>query len=421
MLTKLVGSFERWCKYAPNKIQTFQLFSVRTYESSIFRKSVRKMLLFFYKEVHPDLTQNLPEELKKVNNESLSILNSYIDILSSSTKEENNIFVKKNLIFFKVFENSENKIIKGRYKNIVLKLQTVSNNASTEEKEKIVAQLIHDIKKSLEKIKDIKNTNCEDIEMDENIDNNFIYSKKKKENGINALWEDLMNYVKNKEALYQPCEEENALIQKRKNYFYYIKKKLQYKYERINNKKRRKEKIKNVNRIVTKIVQDKFPDFKKKKKDKKIVEQSYEIIQNGFDPNLIFFHKDIKDDDKKKKAIENLCGIYLVDDADKWLLENCLKLLKNHQVKIPLVIYLGKTISLSSSFGYIYVTYKSPKCTFVQCGVIPHKCACTCQGAHLPINFYVSDLFAFLENNLCEARRIREKVLKCFDSEFYPT
>ncbi|SBT44390.1 conserved protein, unknown function [Plasmodium ovale wallikeri] len=365
------------------------------------------MLLFFYKEVHPDLTQNLPEELKKVNNESLSILNSYIDILSSSTKEENNIFVKKNLIFFKVFENSENKIIKGRYKNIVLKLQTVSNNLSIEEKEKIVVQLIYDIKKSLEKIKDIKNTNFEDIEMDENIVNDFIYSKKKKENGINALWEDLMNHVKNKEALYQPCEEENALIQKRKNYFYYIKKKLQYKYERINNKKRRKEKIKNVNRVVTKIVQDKFPDLKKKKKDEKIVQQSYEIIQNGFDPNLIFFHKDIKDDDKKKKAIENLCGIYLIDDADKWLLENCLKLLKNHQVKIPLVIYLGKTISLSSSFGYIYVTYKRLKCRFVQC--------------RLPINFYVSDLFAFLENNLCEARRIREKVLKCFDSEFYPT
>lgn len=324
------------------------------------------MLLFFYKEVHPDLTQDLPDELKKINSESLSILNSYIDILSSSNKTENNIFVEKKLVFFKLFENSEHKIIKGRYKNIEINLQTINNNLSEEDKEHIIAKLIYDIKKSLEKIqsKNIfnNNDNMEDIENIIDDTSSYFHHKKKneKDDTIKSIWDDLMDHVKNKEALYHPSEEETKYIQEKKNYFYYIKKKLEYKYQKINHRKRRKEKLQNVNKIANKIVQDKFADIEKKKKNFKtndeqlILNQSYKITQMGYDPNLIFFNKDINND-KKKQAIENICGINLNDDADKWLLENCLKLLKNHKIQIPIVFYNGKEISVSQTFGYIYV------------------------------------------------------------------
>ncbi|CAD2087888.1 conserved protein, unknown function [Plasmodium vinckei lentum] len=377
----------------------FQYINKHNYESNIFKKSVRRMLLFFYKEVHPDLTQDLPEELKKINSESLSILNSYIDILSSPDKNENNIFVEKKLVFFKLFENSEHKIIKGRYKNIELNLQTINNNLSEEDKENIVAKLIYDIKKSLEKMqsKNIfnNNDNMEDFEnIIDDTSSYFSHIKKKneKDGTIKSIWDDLMDHVKNKEALYHPSEEEIKLIQEKKRYFYYIKKKLECKYQKIHHRKRRKEKLQNINKVANQIVQDKFADIEKKKKNIKtndeqiFLNQSYKITQMGYDPNLIFFNKDINDD-KKKKAIENICGINLNDDADKWLLENCLKLLKNHKIQIPIVFYTGKEISLSQTFGYIY----------------------------LPVDFCLNQFFTFLENNLHEARTIRGKVLKCFD------
>ncbi|CDU16951.1 conserved protein, unknown function [Plasmodium yoelii] len=387
-------------KYVSNYKYLFQHINKQNYESNIFKKSVRRMLLFFYKQVHPDLSQDLPEELKKINSESLSILNSYIDILSSSDKNENNIFVEKKLVFFKLFENSEHKIIKGRYKNIEINLQTINNNLSEEDKEHIIAKLIYDIKNSLEKIqsKNIFNNNDDSMEDIENIiddTSSYFHHKKKKnekDDTIKSIWDDLMDHVKNKEALYHPSEEETKYIQEKKNYFYYIKKKLEYKYQKINHRKRRKEKLQNVNKIANKIVQDKFADIEKKKKNIKtndeqlFLNQSYKITQMGYDPNLIFFNKDINND-KKKKAIENICGINLNDDADKWLLENCLKLLKNHKIQIPIVFYNGKEISLSQTFGYIY----------------------------LPVDFCLNQLFTFLENNLHQARIIRGKVLKCFD------
>ncbi|SCP02539.1 conserved protein, unknown function [Plasmodium malariae] len=380
--------FFRCNNFIPCKKYAFQYFSEREYESSIFKKSVRKLLLFFYKEVHPDLTMSLPEELKKINNESLSILNAYIDTLCSSSKEENNIFLEKNLVFFKTFENSENKILKGRYKNIIIKLHSISSNLSVEQKEKITAKLIYDIKKSLEKIKNVNNfdENIDPFDPISNSSNDPIYSEKKKKNDINSIWEDLTEHVKNTEALYQPPEEQIELIQRRKRYFYYIKKKLEAKYQRINHKKRRKNKILKLNQTANKLAQEKFPHYTQKNYDQKIYDQSYKIIHSGYDPNLIFFHKDIKEEEKRR-AIENLCGMYFKDDADKWLLENCLKLLKNHQIQIPLVIYSKKEFSLSSTFGFIYV----------------------------PVDFCLNDFFTFLENNLHQARCIRKKVLKSFD------
>ncbi|EAA18810.1 hypothetical protein [Plasmodium yoelii yoelii] len=202
----------------------------------------------------------------------------------------------------------------------------------------------------------------EDIENIIDDTSSYFHHKKKKnekDDTIKSIWDDLMDHVKNKEALYHPSEEETKYIQEKKNYFYYIKKKLEYKYQKINHRKRRKEKLQNVNKIANKIVQDKFADIEKKKKNIKtndeqlFLNQSYKITQMGYDPNLIFFNKDINND-KKKKAIENICGINLNDDADKWLLENCLKLLKNHKIQIPIVFYNGKEISLSQTFGYIY-------------------------------------------------------------------
>ncbi|KEG01474.1 conserved protein, unknown function [Plasmodium vinckei vinckei] len=386
-------------KFVPNQKCLFQYINKHNYESNIFKKSVRRMLLFFYKEVHPDLTRDLPEELKKINSESLSILNSYIDILSSPDKNENNIFVEKKLVFFKLFENSEHKIIKGRYKNIELNLQTINNNLSEEDRESIVAKLIYDIKKSLEKIqsKNIFNNNDNMEDFENIIDDTSSYfshikQKNEKDGTIKSIWDDLMDHVKNKEALYHPSEEEIKLIQEKKSYFYYIKKRLECKYQKIHHRKRRKEKLQNINKVANQIVQDKFADIEKKKKNIKrydeqiFLNQSYKITQMGYDPNLIFFNKDINDD-KKKKAIENICGINLNDDADKWLLENCLKLLKNHKIQIPIVFYTGKEISLSQTFGYIY----------------------------LPVDFCLNQFFTFLENNLHEARTIRGKVLKCFD------
>ncbi|SBS89234.1 conserved protein, unknown function [Plasmodium malariae] len=333
---------------------------------------------------------SLPEELKKINNESLSILNAYIDTLCSSSKEENNIFLEKNLVFFKTFENSENKILKGRYKNIIIKLHSISSNLSVEQKEKITAKLIYDIKKSLEKIKNVNNfdENIDPFDPISNSSNDPIYSEKKKKNDINSIWEDLTEHVKNTEALYQPPEEQIELIQRRKRYFYYIKKKLEAKYQRINHKKRRKNKILKLNQTANKLAQEKFPHYTQKNYDQKIYDQSYKIIHSGYDPNLIFFHKDIKEEEKRR-AIENLCGMYFKDDADKWLLENCLKLLKNHQIQIPLVIYSKKEFSLSSTFGFIYVI--------------------------VPVDFCLNDFFTFLENNLHQARCIRKKVLKSFD------
>ncbi|CAD2099814.1 hypothetical protein YYG_03762 [Plasmodium vinckei petteri] len=399
MFAKFIFYLKPSNKFVPNQKCLFQYINKHNYESNIFKKSVRRMLLFFYKEVHPDLTQDLPEELKKINSESLSILNSYIDILSSPDKNENNIFVEKKLVFFKLFENSEHKIIKGRYKNIELNLQTINNNLSEEDKENIVAKLIYDIKKSLEKIqsKNIfnNNDNMEDFEnIIDDTSSYFSHIKKKneKDGTIKSIWDDLMDHVKNKEALYHPSEEEIKLIQEKKRYFYYIKKKLECKYQKIHHRKRRKEKLQNINKVANQIVQDKFADIEKKKKNIKtndeqiFLNQSYKITQMGYDPNLIFFNKDINDD-KKKKAIENICGINLNDDADKWLLENCLKLLKNHKIQIPIVFYTGKEILLSQTFGYIY----------------------------LPVDFCLNQFFTFLENNLHEARTIRGKVLKCFD------
>ncbi|CRH00664.1 conserved protein, unknown function [Plasmodium relictum] len=382
MLIKFFNCFIRYNNYFLLKNYVFKFENKRYYDSRFFRKSVRRLLHFFYKEVHPDLTSNLPDDLKKVNNESLSVLNSYIDILSHSKKNENNMFIGKSLVFFKVFENSENKIIKGRYKNIIIKLPTISHNLSIDEKEKITAKLIYDIKNSVEKTKR-KSIFDDNIE---NIYNIFDEEENKKKSDINNIWEDLTNYVKDTEALYQPSEEEIELKRRKKSYFYYIKKKLESKYQKINHKKRRKTKIQKINEIASKIVQEKFSHAKHHTYDQTLVKQSYKIIQNGYNPNLIFFHKDINEKEKKK-GIENLCGMNLKDDADKWLLENCLKLLKNHQTPIPLVIYSEKKIQLSSTYGFIYIPY----------------------------DFCLNDLFAFLEKNVDKARSIRKKVIESFE------
>ncbi|CRG95921.1 conserved protein, unknown function [Plasmodium gallinaceum] len=385
MLIKFLNFFIKKNNYFQLKNYTFKFENKRNYDSRLFRKSVRKLLYFFYKEVHPDLTSNLPDDLKKVNNESLSVLNSYIDILSSSKKNENNIFLEKSLVFFKVFENSENKIIKGRYKNIIIKLPTISNNLSFDEKEKITAKLIYDIKNSLEKTKR-KNIFNDDIEEIEITDNILSTKETKKRGDINNIWEDLTNHVKDTEALYQPCEEEIELKKKKKSYFYYIKKKLELKFQKINHKKRRKKKLQKINEIASKIVQEKFPYNNKNNYDQILINQSYQIIQNGFNPNLIFFHKDINEKEKRI-GIENLCGMHLKDDADKWLLENCLKLLKNHKTPIPLVVYSEKKIQLSLTYGFIYIPYE----------------------------FCLNDLFTFLEDNIDKARNIRKKVLESFE------
>ncbi|KJP86616.1 hypothetical protein AK88_03720 [Plasmodium fragile] len=387
MLSKLMSSLNRCNNFLTSKKCTFQFANGRKYQSSIFRKSVRKLILFFYKEIHPDLTQELPEELKKVNSESLSVLNSYIDILSSSERSESNIFLEKKIVFFKVFENSQNKIIKGRYKNIVIKLQTLPNNLSLQQKEEITAKLIYDIRQSLEKIKNVNILDECDKDSIENLDEDIFSSNKgggKKNGGINSIWDDLTEHVKNTQALFQPSEQQALLIQKRRSYFHYIKKKLEEKYQKINHKKRREKKLLKLKEVANKIAHEKFPDIenKKYKYDSDILHSSYKIVQNGFDPNLIFLHKDIKEEQVKKKAVENLCGMHLKDDADRWLLENCLKLLKNHQTQIPLVVYLDKTISLCPTFGFIYI----------------------------PIDFCVRDFFSFLEGNLDRARSIRRKV-----------
>ncbi|GAW82820.1 hypothetical protein, conserved [Plasmodium gonderi] len=396
MLAKLMRSINTCNNFLRSKKYEFQFVKERKYESIIFRKSIRKLLLFFYKEIHPDLTQDLPEELKKVNGESLSVLNSYIDILSSSSRSENNIFIEKKLVFFKVFENSEHQIIKGRYKNIVIKLQTLSNNLSSQEKEQITAKLIYEIRKSLDKIKNVNIFNECDNESAENLGEDLLnYEKngkneKRQKSYINSLWDDLTNHVKNTQALFQPSEEHTLLMQKRRSYFYYIRKKLEEKYQKINHKKRRKRKLLKVKETANKITREKFPDIEHKNYENEILDCSYKIIQNGFDPNLIFFHKDIKTVEEKKKAIENICGMHLKDDADKWLLENCLKLLKNHRTQIPLVICMDKKISLSSTFGFIYI----------------------------PLEFCVNDLFNFLENNLHLARSVRRKVITTRKMEY---
>ncbi|VWU49775.1 conserved protein, unknown function [Hepatocystis sp. ex Piliocolobus tephrosceles] len=387
MLKRLRTFFSWHNSYIVNKKYSFQFVSVRKYESTIFRKSTRKMLAFFYKEVHPDLAHTLPDELKKINNDSLSILNSYIDVLCTPVKDkENNIFIEKKIIFFKQYVNSNNVILKGRYKNFTIKLQNVTNNITFEQKENIIAKLIYDIQNALGKIKNTnessKSINLSETGLengletddvnDENIIDNLSHSSNKKKNQnshINSIWDDLMYYTKNTQALYQPSEETVELIQKKKNYFYYIKKKLLYKYQNIKNKKRKKVKIQQINQVANKIAEEKFPQLESKNNYyQKNIDQSYKIINNGFNPNLIYFHKNIKQH-QKQIAIQRLCGMHLKNDADKWLLENCLKLLKNHETPIPLI----------------------------------------------PLDFCLNAFFTFLENNLDQARKIRAKVLKSFD------
>lgn len=112
---------------------------------------------------------------------------------------------------------------------------------------------------------------------------------------------------------------------------------------------------------------------------------NYQIIQSGYSPSLIFFHKDLQEEEKKK-GIENLCGLHLKEDADKWLLENCLKILKNHETPIPLVISSKGPINLSSTFGII----------------------------NIPYNFELKDFFQFLENNVDTVREIRKRVINSF-------
>ncbi|SOV16594.1 conserved protein, unknown function [Plasmodium sp. gorilla clade G2] len=396
MLNKLLPNIYKCKNLIEGKNLLLHFQYKRNYEANITKRSIRKLLHFFYKQVHPDLTSTLPEELKKKNSESLSVLNSYIDILSTEKNEEN-IFIERNIVFFKVFENKENKIIQGRYKHLVIKLHTLSNNLTENEKEKIIVKLIYDIKQAIgadeEKGKDNINHDDYNMSFDDNIYDKKYDREEKKD--INLLWDKLTNHVKDTQALYQLSDEQVELINQRKNYFYYIKKKLLEKYGRIRHKKRRKLKIENIKQVANKIVLTKFPDVHQKYiknnfDDINNYHQSYQIIQNGYDPSLLFFHKDLKEHNKII-ALQNICGLNLKDDADKWLLESCLKLLKNHPIQIPIVICdEQKEIALSSTFGYIYV----------------------------PFNFCFHDLFIFLQNNLDQARAIRKKILNTLDISF---
>lgn len=361
-----------------------------------FRKNVRRLLFFFYKEVHPDLTTNLPNDLKKINNESLSVFNSYLDILCSQPNKEtsdSNVFVEKKIRFFKVYENAENKILKDRFKNFTIHLPSISTNLSPEEREQLAAKLIYDIEKTIEntKRKNIYNT---EVDIEEAEIWNYHETKKSEKGGasktIYNIWEELTKEVKESEALFQPSEEEIRWKQKRNAYFTYIKKKLEAKYQRINHKKRRKDKLNKLNETVHKIVDERYGKHFQGKNasydDRNVLNHhNYQIIQSGYSPSLIFFHKDLQEEEKKK-GIENLCGLHLKEDADRWLLENCLKILKNHETPIPLVICSKGPINLSSTFGII----------------------------HIPYNFELKDFFQFLENNVDIVRKIRKRIIDSF-------
>lgn len=65
MLKKLLPNIYKYKNLIEGKNVLIHFEYKRNYEANITKRSIRKLLHFFYKQVHPDLTSTLPEELKK--------------------------------------------------------------------------------------------------------------------------------------------------------------------------------------------------------------------------------------------------------------------------------------------------------------------------------------------------------------------
>jgi hypothetical protein len=334
---------------------------------------MRPLFHQFIRRIHPDLLPAIPEA-KSANTFALQHLNHFLDHLESSDPIPNPL-TAQTLPLFLLKSN-------GRLKPSSLTLPPIPPSADFLEKREIAFGLSAEITRLLIDIPAVNRRAPLAPEVESLLPRG--------PEGWTKLFDKEIQNQHTKQLLYTPP------LSKAEAYKKYLQVKtrtrLERKYSRIQNKISRKLKLKKLDSIVEHVVRKRLANGEQNCADtdssavsckdlQDTKENIFKLASLGYNPHFVFFARDLTPAEVRK-GLASLAGEGLTTDADKWLLENIFRALRESEPPVPVV--LGRTFSANSDFGFLE---------------IPTKCG-------------ISELAEFVDEWVDEVREIRKKVLE---------
>uniref|UniRef100_A0A0G4G3W9 DUF4460 domain-containing protein n=1 Tax=Chromera velia CCMP2878 TaxID=1169474 RepID=A0A0G4G3W9_9ALVE len=349
--------------------------------------SIRRMLRFFYREVHPDLTRSIPPEAANLNANSLAELNAYIDLLDSPLPLETPI-LPRNLQFFRQFVSRRGVKIPTRVQNFSVHLPGCGPDVSMEEKELMAARLIRNIQISISEDNRLLSSQAP-VPL-------LFSGKEPLRERLQTLWEDEARNAELKAQLYGPDAKTRKRIMAKKKCYDFWTRIYTAKCQKIKTSSKRKKRLAKVHDLAMSKVVARFGDedkrdtgagqgrLEEKEAEQRVRQEKARLIEAGFHPDLVFLDSQVTGE-QREEALFRLCGGGLQKEADVWLLENILRELRRPPTPVPIVIGPGSG-EFEASLDKAFLT--------------------------VPFDFQVWDFADFLEQHIDDLRRAREKRLE---------
>ncbi|KAL8440411.1 hypothetical protein Efla_000299 [Eimeria flavescens] len=369
-----------------------------------------------------DLTQHFPREAKLQNANSLSQFNAYVDMLQQLLQQQhqqqqqqqaekqqqdqrltNKIpFVGQTLTFFlpqqqqatppldpldfkqqqqQPEQQQQQQQQQHKVRPVYVKLHPLPLEIHRSQVEAIVESLFLRLSAAVEGRREFMDAAPNPAPL--------LTPKDKEKQTLDDLWQQQIDEVAFKDAIYQQNPKYLARVHAMRRCFRDYEKKLTQKALNTKNKKTRRRRLATVRRRAEAIVYRHFgPDPKTPPPDAEELLQKVEIAERGFHPELVYVHPSLTQQ-QRQESFFRLCGRLppALPDSDRWLLSSLLSALRRNEPPIPLLVYKQ---------------YRHLK----EAGML-----------EVPVELDVWAFADLVERELDNATRTRKQLLGCFSAE----
>ena len=336
----------------------------------------------FYRLVHPDMSSGMPSEAITTNSNSLMELNAYLDRLLSATTRDSP-FVARTISFYVPVVKKDGSLLNSSIRPFSVTLESIPPDADSIDTNEISEGLLRQLQAASRYIPTIQHTNKEYQHVDKILSNSSSDDPTSVRSKLAAIWYKEHEQNRVYESIYDTGNDSSKIdyVSLREYKAMLAHNKLVRKYSRIENPRKRAEKLNSIETTVSSqigepLIADPPPSDNKSKK--------LNLIKSGYHPDLVFFRPHLSKQ-QRQIGIQNVCGEFLSDDQDIWLLENVWYAMRKAK-KPPVPLVLSDSWKASTDGGYIEVPY----------------------------DFQLGQLADFLEDNLESVRQARKDLLDNF-------
>ncbi|KAL8274158.1 hypothetical protein Esti_002000 [Eimeria stiedai] len=298
---------------------------------------LRPHLRFFFLAVHPDLTQHFPDEARRLNADSLSQFNAYVDLLQQMLQQQQQQQQKQQqedqqLSNRVPFQQQQQRQQQRKVRPVYIHLHSLPLEIHRSQVEAIVENLFLRLTAAVEGRLEATDTAPQAAPL--------LTPKHKERQALERLWEQQIDEVAFKDAIYQQNPKRLARIHAMRRCYYDYETKLREEALNTKNKKTRKRRLASVARRAQRIVYRQFgPDPKTPPPDAAELLRKTDIAERGFHPELVYVHPWLTQQ-QREEALDRICGRLprSLSQSDRWLLASLLSTLRNNNPPIPLLV-----------------------------------------------------------------------------------